>query len=78
VCSFGTLMTGKGSGRIVIVRDLCEVSVDLERLCYPFFDFVIEVECDGGPVWLRMTGGEEAKGILRAGLEQDCSASTQP
>jgi len=23
------------------------VSLDLERLCYPFFDFVIDVERDG-------------------------------
>jgi hypothetical protein len=40
--------------------------VSLERLCCPFFDFAIEVEHDGGPVWLRMTGGQEAKRILEA------------
>ncbi len=40
--------------------------VSLERLCCPFFDFAIEVEHDGGPVWLRMTGGQEAKRILQA------------
>ena len=28
-----------------------------ERLCCPFFEFVITVERAGGPVWLRMTGG---------------------
>jgi hypothetical protein len=48
--------------------------VTLERLCCPFFDFRIDVGRDGGPVWLRMRGGEEAKEILRAGLEQGCNA----
>ena len=28
-----------------------------ERLCCPFFEFGLTVERDGGPVWLRMTGG---------------------
>src|SRR5215204_4234002 len=37
-----------------------------ERLCCPFFEFGITVERDGGPVWLRMTGGEEAKRVLEA------------
>ena len=46
------------------------MDVDLERLCCSFFDFVIEVERDGGPVWLRMTDGDEANGIPRAGLER--------
>jgi hypothetical protein len=37
-----------------------------ERLCCPFFEFAITVERDGGPVWLRMTGEGEAKGVLEA------------
>jgi hypothetical protein len=54
------------------------VSLDLERLSYPFFDFVIDVERDGAPVWLRMMGREEAKRIHRERwLKQDCNASTQ-
>ena len=40
--------------------------VTLERLCCPFFDFAIEVGRDGGEVWLRITGGQEAKRILQA------------
>jgi hypothetical protein len=35
-----------------------------ERLCCPFFEFGITVERAGGPVWLRMTGGKEAKRVL--------------
>jgi hypothetical protein len=62
VCSVGTLTTGKGPGRIVILRGLCEVSVDLERLCYPFFDLVIEVERVGRPVWLRIRAGKSPRG----------------
>lgn len=37
-----------------------------ERLCCPFFEFGITVERDGGPVWLRITGEGEAKGVLEA------------
>jgi hypothetical protein len=37
-----------------------------ETLCCPFFEFGITVERAGGPVWLRMTGGEEAKRVLEA------------
>src|SRR5215213_4453936 len=37
-----------------------------ERLCCPFFEFGLTVERDGGPVWLRMTGGGEAKRVLEA------------
>jgi hypothetical protein len=40
--------------------------VSLKRLCCPFFDFAIEVGNHGGPVWLRITGGQEAKRILWA------------
>jgi hypothetical protein len=50
-------MTGKGPGRIVILRGLCEVSVDLERLCYPFFDLACV---------LTMLAGKEC-GKLSAG-----------
>lgn len=42
--------------------------VSLERLCCPFFDFVIEVGRGGGEVWLRMTGPEGAKEILEGVL----------
>jgi hypothetical protein len=45
--------------------------VTLERLCCPFFDFAIEVGRDGGEVWLKMTGGQEAKRILQAAQGQD-------
>jgi hypothetical protein len=35
-----------------------------ERLCCPFFDFVLEVAPVDGPIWLRITGPEGVKDIL--------------
>lgn len=39
--------------------------VELERLCCPFLNFTIEVEAEGGPVWLRLTGREGVKEFIR-------------
>ncbi len=41
-----------------------------ERLCCPFFEFGLTVERGGGPVWFRMTGGEQAKRVLEAEMGQ--------
>ena len=37
----------------------------LEKLCCPFLNFVVEVEQEGGPVWLRLTGREGVKAFIR-------------
>ena len=39
-----------------------------ERLCCPFFSFALEVAPAQGPLWLRITGGEEAKQLLQRAL----------
>jgi hypothetical protein len=39
-----------------------------ERLCCPFFHFSLELEPDGGALWLRMTGREGVKELLDAEL----------
>jgi hypothetical protein len=39
--------------------------VENERLCCPFFKFVIELEPNHGAIWLRLTGAEDVKGILQ-------------
>lgn len=39
-----------------------------ERLCCPFFAFTLEVAADRGPIWLRITGREGAKEVMRAEL----------
>jgi hypothetical protein len=37
-----------------------------ERLCCPFFDFALEVEREGGPVWLSLTGRDSVKPFIMA------------
>ena len=39
--------------------------VSLEKLCCPFLNFVIEIQAEGGPVWLRLTGREGVKAFIR-------------
>jgi hypothetical protein len=39
--------------------------ISLEKLCCPFLTFVIEVEAEGGPVWLRLAGREGVKAFIR-------------
>lgn len=39
--------------------------VSLEKLCCPFLGFTIDVEPEGGPVWLRLTGREGVKAFIR-------------
>ena len=40
--------------------------VERERQCCPFFHIALEVEPNGGPIWLRMTGDQEVKQLLAA------------
>jgi hypothetical protein len=37
----------------------------LERRCCPFFNFALELESDGGPAWLRITGRAGVKQFLQ-------------
>ncbi len=37
-----------------------------ERLCCPFFDIEVRSERDGGPLWLRLTGGKGVKDFITA------------
>lgn len=39
--------------------------IALEKLCCPFLNFVMEVEQESGPVWLRLTGREGVKAFIR-------------
>lgn len=39
--------------------------ISLEKLCCPFLGFTMEVEAEGGPVWLRLTGREGVKAFIR-------------
>ncbi len=40
--------------------------IRLERLCCPFFGFGLEVEREGGAVWLSLTGREGVKPFIMA------------
>ncbi len=40
--------------------------IALERLCCPFFGFAIEVEPEGGAVWLSLTGRNGVKPFIVA------------
>jgi hypothetical protein len=40
--------------------------ISLERLCCPFFGFGLEVEQEGGAVWLSLTGREGVKPSILA------------
>ncbi len=42
--------------------------IENERLCCPFFNFELEVKLNGGALWLRLTGNQGVKELLRSGL----------
>ena len=46
-----------------------------ERLCCPFFGFSLEVEPEGGALWLRLTGREGVKPFIQAEIGQALSKS---
>jgi len=49
-----------------------------ERLCCPFFTFVVEVQADHGPLWLRITGREGVKAVFAEALAVQPDAPTAP
>jgi hypothetical protein len=40
--------------------------VEYERLCCSFLQYGIEIEPHGGPIWLRLSGGQRVKEALAA------------
>ena len=44
--------------------------IERESRCCPFLRFTLEVEPSAGPIWLRITGAEDAKQFLLAELTQ--------
>ena len=51
--------------------------IALERLCCPFFDFNLEIEREGGAVWLSLTGREGVKPFIMAEIGNHLPASIQ-
>lgn len=55
------------SGQAFCVVEVAEW-VDMEARCCPFLEFGIDVSGKGGPVTLRLTGGQGVKAFLRTEL----------
>jgi len=51
--------------------------IALERLCCPFFDFSLEIEREGGAVWLSLTGREGVKPFIMAEIGHHLPARIQ-
>ena len=51
--------------------------IALERLCCPFFDFNLEIEREGGAVWLSLTGREGVKPFIMAEIGHHLPARIQ-
>ena len=51
--------------------------IALERLCCPFFGFGVEVEREGGAVWLSLTGREGVKPFIMAEIGEHLPATVQ-
>ena len=49
--------------------------ITLERLCCPFFGFSLEVEPEGGAIWLSLTGREGVKPFIQAEIGGHLSES---
>jgi len=49
--------------------------IALERLCCPFFGFGLEVEPEGGALWLRLVGREGVKPFIQAEIGEHLSES---
>ena len=50
--------------------------VENEQLCCPFFNFGLEVEPNSGTLWLRLTGQEGVKELLRTTFLGDVEDKT--
>jgi hypothetical protein len=48
--------------------------IELERRCCPFFRFELDVAPHGGPLWLRLTGADGVKELLRRSVVPQRSA----
>lgn len=56
------------AGETDLIVTLAEF-ISLEKLCCPFLNFVMEVEREGGPVRLRLTGREGVKAFVREEID---------
>ena len=52
--------------------------ISLERLCCPFFGFALEIEREGGSLWLSLTGRDGVKPFILAEIGEHLHVSIQP
>jgi hypothetical protein len=50
--------------------------IALERLCCPFFGFGLDIECEGGAIWLSLTGREGVKPFIMAEIAEHLPLKT--
>jgi hypothetical protein len=51
--------------------------IALERLCCPFFGFDLEIESEGGAVWLSLTGRDGVKPFIIAEIGDHLAGNVQ-
>ena len=51
--------------------------ISRERLCCPFFGFRLEIECEGGSVWLSLTGRDGVKPFIIAEIGEHLPVGVQ-
>jgi hypothetical protein len=49
--------------------------IRLEKLCCPFFGFMIEIEPEGGSAWLKLTGREGVESFIQAEIGEFMATS---
>lgn len=50
--------------------------ITLDRLCCPFLTYTLEIEREGGPVWLRLTGRPGVKEFMRRAMSRPTISSS--
>jgi len=51
--------------------------ISLERLCCPFFGFRLEIEPEGGAVWLELTGRDGVKPFIQSEISEFVGTAIQ-
>jgi hypothetical protein len=51
--------------------------ISLERLCCPFFDFDLEVQREGGKLWLSLSGRDGVKPFIMAEIGEHLPSKFQ-
>lgn len=54
-------------GSAAMVQDIADYMA-VVRLCSPYFETTLQVECEGGPVWLKLTGRDGVKELAKTEL----------